>query len=219
MAGATAVYASPVTDFEKGDITVEFGSTLNSKFEGKGEKVNGSADGKSGYKYGVVTGLGNDFALQYKGGKFKSADFTASVIIAGNPVPVTTQGKSDIQEFNLLHKINANVAAVAGWVENKISYGDSRILPATASSLQAGIMYHEKLNDYSGVFASVIGGKDVLFWEAGMSFKLAKDTEFHVSYAEREFKKVALQAPALGIASKEDYKLKGITCVVSVKLK
>ena len=103
MAGTTAVYASPVTDFEKGHISAEFGSTLNSTFNGSGE-VTGKADGKSGFKYGVTAGLGDNWALQFKGGKFKSEVFSGSS--QTYPITVTTFGKATHQEFNLIRRIS-----------------------------------------------------------------------------------------------------------------
>jgi hypothetical protein len=217
MAGVTAVYASPVTDFEKGNVTVEFGSTLNSTFNGSGA-VTGEADGKSGFKYGVTTGLGDNWAIQFKGGKFKSEVFTGNSQ-AHPGVSVTTFGKSTHQEFNLIRRISPNVSAVAGWVQNKFSYGQY-VEPATISSFHAGFMADQKLNEKATLFAAVLGGKDVLFWEAGISYKIAKDAHFNVSYGEREFKNVDLDILSpIVMHEKEDYKLKGITCLFSVDFK
>lgn len=215
MAGVTAAYASPVTDFEKGHVTVEFGSTLNSTFNGSRE-VTGEADGKSGFKYGVTAGLGDDWAIQFKGGKFKSEVFSAYSASLGDSV--TTYGKSTHQEFNLIRRISPNVSAVAGWVQNKFSYGNT-VAPATIASIHAGVMADQKLNEKATLFAAVLGGKDVLFWEAGVSYKIAKDAHFNVSYGEREFKNVDLNVPAYSLYKKEDYKLKGITCLFSVDFK
>jgi len=215
MAGATAAYASPVTDFEKGDITVEFGSTLNSTFHGSGE-VEGEAGGKSGFKYGVTAGLGDDWAIQFKGGKFKSEDFSA--YSTSLHTTVNTYGKSTHQEFNLIRRLSPNVAAVAGWVQNKFSYSNT-VEPATIASVHAGLIANQKLDEKSTLFAAVFGGKDVLFWEAGISYQIAKDTHFNVSYGERQFKNVDLDVPAYSLHKKEDYKLKGITCLFSVDFK
>ncbi len=215
MAGVTAVYASPVTDFEKGHVTVEFGSTLNSTFNGSGE-VTGEAGGKSGFKYGVTAGLGDDWAIQFKGGKFKSEVFSAYSASIG--APVTTYGKSTHEEFNLIRRISPNVSAVVGWVQNEFSYG-ILVAPATISSFHAGFMADKKLNEKSTAFAAVLSGKDVLFWEAGVSYQIAKDAHFNVSYGEREFKNVDLNVPAHSLYKKEDYKLKGITCLFSVDFK
>lgn len=215
MAGVTAAYASPVTDFEKGNVTVEFGSTLNSTFNGSGE-VEGEAGGKSGFKYGVTAGLGKDWAIQFKGGKFKSEDFSAYSNSLHSTVH--TYGKSTHQEFNVIRRISPNVSAVAGWVQNEFSYSNT-VEPATISSFHAGFMANQKLNEKSTAFAAVFGGKDVLFWEAGISYQITKDTHFNVSYGEREFKNVDLDVKAASLHKKEDYKLKGITCLFSVDFK
>lgn len=220
MAGTTAVYASPVTDFAKGHISAEFGSTLNSTFNGSGE-VTGKADGKSGFKYGVTAGLGDNWALQFKGGKFKSEVFSGSS--QTYPITVTTFGKSTHQEFNLIRRISPNVSAVAGWVQNEFSYGQY-VEPATISSFHFGFMADKKMNEKSTAFAAVLSGKDVLFWEAGISYQIAKDTHFNVSYGEREFRNVDLGVEMttpinISLHKKEDYKLKGITCLFSVDFK
>ena len=76
------------------------------------------------------------------------------------------------------------------------------------------------MNEKSTAFAAVLSGKDVLFWEAGISYQIAKDTHFNVSYGEREFRNVHLDvlSPVV-LHKKENYKLKGITCLFSVDFK
>lgn len=213
LAGATAT-AAPVTDFEKGAVTVEFGSTFNSNFNGSGA-VSGSAGGKSGFKYAITSGLGDNWAVQYRGGKFKSEDFSGTADFL--PDPVSTYGKSDHQEFNVVHRLNPNLSLVVGLVQNTFSYGLPSIKEATKSGVHIGFEATKKINDKSSIFASLVGGKDVSFWETGISYKLAKDTALNVSYAERNFKNVDLEVPPVPKKS-ENYKLKGITCVVSTKL-
>lgn len=212
LAGATAAYAAPVTDFEKGAVTIELGSTLGSKFEGKTNVPLGlpkSVDGKSGFKYGVAVGMGNDYALQYKGGKFKSEDFN----LGGSPI----HGKSDLQELNVIHKINPNLSLVGGWVQNKISYSRD-VKEATKAAVHAGFVVSQPLNETSKLFASYLGGKNAAYLEAGIAFKVAKNSEFAVSYAEREFKDLPVASAILPPGVRADYKLKGISCVISTKL-
>ena len=204
----TAALASPSVDYTPGAVTVEFGSTLNSTFNGKGA-IDDSVDGKSGFKYGVAAGLGDNFALQYKGGHFVSEDFSA--------LGHTIHGVSDLQEINLLYRLSPELSIVTGWVQNKVSY-NSLISDAKVSGLHLGLTGSKKLDDKSSLFAAYIAGSDTLFWEAGISRKLGKDTHLNVSYAVREFREVDLYVPAINQGSKEDYTLKGISCVVSTKL-
>ncbi|HWR43990.1 hypothetical protein [Sporomusa sp.] len=204
----TAAFASPSIDYTPGAVTVELGSTLNSTFNGKGA-IDDSVDGKSGFKYAVATGLGNNFALQYKGGHFVSEDFSA--------IGHTIHGISDLHEINLLYRISPEFSIVTGWVQNKVSY-NNLISEAKVSGMHVGITGSKKLNDKSSLFAAYIAGSDTLFWEAGISNKIGQDTYLNVSYAVREFKDVDLFVPLLNQGSKEDYKLKGISCVVSTKL-
>lgn len=214
--GTTAL-ASPTPSFEKDAVTLELGSTLNSKFLGEGA-VSGEADGKSGFKYAVAVGLGNDLAVEYRGGKFQSENFSVTMLVGGVPTTVDkVYGKSIHQEINLIHQINPSMSAVVGWVQNKFSY-NKVVADAKVSAIHAGLLGNHKLDDKTALFASVIGGKDVIFWEAGFSRKLAKDANLNVSYARREFKNVDFNTLAPLPSGKENYILHGISCVVSVKL-
>lgn len=202
----TVAFASPSIDYTPGAVTAEFGGTIDSTFSGKITGI--SAAAKSGFKFGVTTGLGNGMALQYKEGHFKSEDLRAPW---GNFI----HGKSDLNELNLLYRISPNVSLVTGWLQNKISYS-ADIAEAKVSGMHIGLAGSKRLSDQSNLFASVVAGKDTLFWEAGVSNKIGKDTYLNVSYAVREFKNVDVIPSVL--VPKEDYKLKGISCVVSTKL-
>lgn len=211
--GGTVANASPISDFDKGALEIEFGSTLNSSVSGKGT-LHPSADGKEGFKYGVAYGLGNNTALLLKGGKFKSEDAT----VALGAQELTTYAKSDIRELDVVYKLTDNVSAAVGYVENTISYG-KYVNKEKASSLHVGLIANKKINDSLKAFTGVMVGNDVLYWEAGLGIKLAEDTNLNVAYGEREFNNVAIAVPVANFKDVIDYKMKGITFMLSHKIK
>lgn len=208
---ATA-FASPTTDFQQGAVSLEIGSTLNSKVTGRGS-VSADVTGKSGFKIGVTAGLSDNLAIQYKQGMFKSEDSTISIM--------HTYAQAEPQDLNLLYKVNPNLTFIAGYEKTKISYG-KYVADASKSSLHFGVTGTHKLTDKATIFATLMAGKDSSLKELGVSYALSKETTFNLSYAERKINNVDLQVPAFpgfpGIKGKEDYTMKGISCLFAFKL-
>lgn len=212
MMTATTSFASPVADFEKGALNLEIGSTLNSKVNGKG-KVAADADGKSGFKAVVTTGLSDRFALQYKQGMFKSEDST----ITSGGLTMTTYAKANLRDLNLLYKIDSNLTFLIGYEDDKISYG-KYVNSASHSVLHFGLNATHKLTDKATLFATIVRGKDVSLNEIGVSYQMKPSAAFNISYADRRIKNMDLIVPLAGISGKEDYKMTGITCLLDFKL-
>lgn len=208
---ATA-FASPVQDFQQGSVSLEIGSTLDSKVTGKGA-VSADVIGKSGFKAGITAGLNDHLAIQYKQGMFKSEDSTISIM--------HTYAKAAPQDLNLLYKVNPNLTFIAGYETTKISYGNF-VSDASKSDFHFGFTATQKLADKATLFATLIGGKNSSLKELGVSYALSKDTTFNLSYAERKISDVDLQVPAFpgfpGMKGKEDYTMKGISCLFAFKL-
>ncbi len=202
------VYASPVTEFEKGALSVEIGSTLDSKVSGRG-KISADVVGDSGFKATATAGVNDRFAVQLKHGMFKSKKTTI--------LSMTTYAKAEPSDFNFLYKVNPNLTFITGYEYTKISYGDF-VSSASKSALHFGVTGTHKLNDDYTLFATLIGGKDVSLKEIGVSYKMSKSTTFNVSYAERKVKNVDLKVPAAHINGKENYTMKGISCLITFKL-
>lgn len=211
LLGGTA-FASPTTDFEKGKIVFEIGSTANSKVHGEGG-VKADTTGKSGFKYAVTSGLGNNWAIQFKQGMFRSVD---------SPVPlkagtVVTYAEAKPIDVNLLYKVNPNLTLIAGYEHDKISYG-MYASDSAKSAVHFGATGTHKLSSKDTLFATLLGGHDVSLKEIGVSHALSKNTSFNLSYAERKMKNVSLQAPIIHLDDKVDYTMTGITCVFAFKL-
>ncbi|GMA98977.1 hypothetical protein [Pelosinus sp. IPA-1] len=211
-------FASPTTEFEKGATSLEIGSTLNSKVSGRGT-VSADVTGKSGFKATVTTGLNDHLALQYKQGMFISEDSTLTMMTLSNtPVTMTTYAKATPRDLNLLYKINPNLTFIAGYEDTKISYG-KYVNDASKSALHFGLTGSQKLNDKITMFATLIGGKDVLLKELGVSYKMSTSTTFNLSYAERKVANLDLITPSPYFSpGKEDYTMKGISCLFAFKL-
>lgn len=212
----TTVFASPAAEFEKGAVVLEVGSTLNSKVKGRGF-MNLDANGESGYKYSITTGISDKFALQYKQGNFKSEQKT--VTIGGGSL--TTYAKAQPMDINLLYKVNPNLVLITGYEHNKISYGQY-VASDSSSAFHIGLSGTHKLDDKATLFATVLTGKDVSLKEAGVSYKLSAVSAVTVSYAERKMKDMDLKiSPAPGLTlptQKADYTMTGITFMYGVKL-
>lgn len=201
-------FASPTTEFEKGAINLEIGSTLNSKVSGRG-KISADVTGKSGYKAVLTAALNNQWALQYKQGMFTSKNSTISVL--------NTYAEAAPQDFNLLYKVNPNLTFIAGYEHSKISYGNY-VADASKSALHFGLTGTHKLNNKTTLFATILGGEDVSLKELGIHYQLSKTSAFNVSYAERKVDNVDLKVPLLHVNDKENYTMKGITCLFAFKL-
>ncbi len=216
LTGTTA-FASPTAEFEKGAVVLEVGSTLNSKVKGQGY-MSIDANGDSGYKYSIITGLSDKFALQYKQGNFKSEQKTVSIAGLGS---LTTYAKAEPMDINLLYKVNPNLVLITGYEHNKISYGQY-VAPASRSAFHIGLTGTHKLDDKATLFATVLTGNEVSLKEAGVSYKLSAVSAVTVSYAERKMKDMDLKIspiPALTLPTqKADYTMTGITFMYGVKL-
>lgn len=204
------VSASPTTEFEKGVVSVEIGSTLDSKVSGRGNKLSADVVGEFGFKATVTAGLNDHLAVQLKHGMFKSEESKFE--------NMKTYAKAEPSDFNLLYKINPNLTFITGYEYTKISYGNY-VSDASKSALHFGLTGTHKLNDKYTLFATLLGGKDVSLKEVGVSYKISKSTTFNVSYAEREVRNVDLKLKqTITYDSKEKYTMKGISCLFAFKL-
>lgn len=210
---ANTVLASPAAEFEKGAVSLEIGSTLDSKVSGRG-KVSADVIGEFGFKAAATAGLNNHLAVQFKHGMFKSE-------ISTIPTPLgslTTYAKAEPSDLNLLYKINPNLTLITGYEHTRISYG-AHVYDASKSSLHIGFTGTHKLNDKYTLFATLLGGKDVSLKEAGVSYKISESTTFNLSYAERKVENVDLGLKATSLLDgKENYTMKGISCLFAFKL-
>ncbi len=179
MIGSVAL-ASPLMDFSqgKGSIDLTMRNTENS-IEGEGFEKDYNFDGAATF------GLGNKWAVQYRYFQPES-DKTFGVVTL----------KLATNEFNVLYKLDKNLAAFAGYANAKgtlsaSAVSEERVTGDSASSStkdlwQLGLIGSTALGDKTTLWASVGAGSDLTNWEAGIGYAFTPKCEFNVSY--REFK-------------------------------
>lgn len=213
LTATTTVLASPAEDFQKGAVTLEVGSTLDSKVSGRG-KASADVIGEFGFKIAATAALNNHLALQLKHGMFKSEVSTIPTPLGS----LTTYAKAQPSDLNVLYKITPNLTLITGYEHTKISYG-TYVCDASKSALHIGFTGTHKLNDKYTLFATLLKGSDVSLKEAGVSYKVSGTTTFNLSYAERKVENVDLKLKATSLLdSKENYTMKGVSCLFAFTL-
>lgn len=172
MIGSVAM-ASPLMDFSqgKGAIDLTMRNTENS-IEGEGFEKDYNFDGAATF------GLGNKWAVQYRYFQPES-DKTFGVVTL----------KLATNEFNVLYKLDKNLAAFAGYANAKGTLAVDGIGSSSSSTKdlwQLGLVGTAAIGDKTTLWASVGAGSDLTNWEAGIGYAFTPKCEFNVSY--REFK-------------------------------
>jgi hypothetical protein len=165
------VSAAPLTDYSEGKTAIDL-TSRSSDINDNGS----SLDKKSNLDWGITTGLGNKFAIQYNGYNAKSKD---SSYIDGLELKT--------QEFNVLYQIDKNLSAYTGIVKSKAdwSYGDTS---NEKSNMQFGLIGSTKIADKTTAYASVAVASDFTNWKVGVSQEIAPNVDFNVDYRRMEVK-------------------------------
>lgn len=201
MLVASVGFAAPLTDYEVGKTAIDL-TWRNTEISDK----DGSMDKKYNMDWGITTGLGNNFAFQYRQFNPKSADTN----INGDQV----NSKIKTQEFNVLYKLNSNVSAYAGVMKAKGEYNDITN-PADSGSTknnskwQVGLVGSTKIADKTTAYGSLAAGKDLTSYEVGVSYELASNLDFNVDYRSLKVNKLD--------GDKVDAKAKGLGFGVTYK--
>lgn len=194
----TAAFAAPVTDFTKGNTLFDVGF-INSELENSSQGDSLEWDSKSNLDLGVTHSLDNDFALQYKYQK-SNHDFYGY------------KTKNDIQQFNIVHKINDHFNAIAGVtrMSGKVE-GINDLEDKT--KFQVGFTGHTAFNDKVSGWATLTAGSDVYSYEVGVGHKLADNTDLNLFYRYTKFSDMRYENAAV----KNDIKVKGVGLGVTFK--
>ena len=183
-------YAGPLKDFSPGKTAVEVGG-LRSDVKISGSGVSEKFDEKYNMNWGVTTGLGGNFALQYKG-------FTAKG--KGTYIPAANldgTAKLNHHELNLLYKLfktdNVFLYTFAGMARDKgsVKIAGTRFSSDSKNNWQAGVGGTVKIARKLDLFASVGAGNRVLNWKAGLSYALNKNFDIDVFYSYYKVKKLS----------------------------
>lgn len=161
LALSTACFASPSMDYNQGATSIDLSVSSASVTPDYGSKL----DGSSSLSGAITTGLGGDFALQYKYNNYKTDDPTV---------------KS--QEFNLLYKLDKGLAVFAGDVRNEMTYTN------TVNGLQVGLIGTVPIAERTNAYGIVGTGNKINSYEVGIGYQIAKNTELNVAYRDAKFK-------------------------------
>lgn len=178
---STAALASPLMDYSsgKGSVDLTWRNAQNSS--------TGAYYGTSSTKYnldGAITfGLGNNFAIQYR-------TFNPESDATPSNVGGTAVSKISTNEFNLLYKLDKNVAIFTGvgTVKGEGSFSSAPGYNYTTQSKtlwQLGVVGNMPIGAKTNLWASAAAGGDSLTnWEIGVSYEFSPGWEFDVNYRE-----------------------------------
>ncbi len=189
--GLSAVcFASPLTDYAPGQTVID----VNVGSPGVNPSDSAKLDGDFNAGFGITTGLGGNFAMQYKYNNFKTDEPAI-----GNPA-------LNAQEFNLLYKLASGVSVFAGG--SFTNYNDN----GNVNGAQFGLVGTTKIGDKTNLYAILATGSKVNSGEVGVGYEVARSTELNVGYRSTKYKGLTLDSGATGEVS-----VKGMTYGVSFK--
>jgi predicted porin len=190
---ASVSLASPLTDYSPGKTAIDLNWFPNGTLDGSW----GSVDGKRGnIDWGVTTGLGNKFALQYRQFNPESKDIG---------VPSYRFGMRT-QEVNVLYQLNKNVSAFVGWHQAKLH--SSGITASDRNTFQAGLVGNTKIAPKTTLYGVVGVGSNLVNTETGVAYEVGKDLDLNVFYRYKKIDK--LEYNISGETYKDDLKFKGV---------
>ncbi|SEJ71267.1 hypothetical protein SAMN05660742_11497 [Propionispira arboris] len=181
-------FAAPLDDYSAGKTQVDL-TWRQSDVKAEGDSTAGDFNKKGNMEFGITTGLGNNFALQYNNfnGKSKDTDFTNG----GGEFSAAATLK--MQEFNVLYKVDKNLSVYTGITSVKGSF-DSTIGNSesdTKNKLQFGVIGSTKLGDKTTAYAKVGVASGMTNWKVGVSQEVAPNLELNVDYGSLKVNKMA----------------------------
>jgi opacity protein-like surface antigen len=211
-------FAAPLTDYSAGKTSIDL-TWRNTDFNAKASEEL-SFGKKSILDWGITTGLGSNFALQYSGYNPKSKD----VLSYSDPtVTETVNLELKTQEFNVLYKLNQNVSVYTGIVkvkgtanENDTTNGITTPIGFESNSknkLQFGLMGSTKIAEKTTAYAQFGVASDFTNWKVGLSQEIAPNLELNLDYRRLQVKKLTFNN-GLGDV---DMTVKGLGLGVSYK--
>ncbi len=182
---SSAAFASPLKNYDAGHFAVDAGISLPSSLKGCNYKMSKS---DSAY-FGATAGIGNDMALNYKWNNYKGS-----------------QGKTRVQQVNLLYKLLPGLSAYAGYInaDTSTDFGGK-----TKNSGQVGLSAAYDIPLLFTVWGNVGVGNKNSGYEIGISKPILNNLEVNASYYDQKFD------DALG--DDGDMKAKGVNLGLTVK--
>jgi hypothetical protein len=215
MVVSTSVgFASPLNDYEAGKTSIDV-MYRQSDITAKGDGFTDSYNKKGNVEFGITTGLGSNFAVQYNGFNTKSK-VTAFPDGAGGTY--NDQATLKVQEFNVLYKLDKNVSAFVGMAKVKGEVNsDGFVMSSTGKNkVQIGLIGTTKLADKTTAYAQVGVASDYMSYKIGVSQEIAPNLELNLDYSRTNAKKLSFDDGAGG-RTDVDVTTKGIGLGVTYK--
>lgn len=199
---SSVALASPLMDYSAGKGSVDL-TFRNSENTGTIDGSSMTFDKKYNFDGAITVGLGNNFAFQYRNFESKSGDTSlGKVYVNDHPTWPSLNSKITFNEYNILYKLDKNVAAFAGLLSAKgtlnLSGGvdgytlyNGSLPTDTKNYWQVGLVGSTKIANKTTLWGSVGVGSNLTNWEVGVSYEFAPSWEFNVNYRDVEAKKLA----------------------------
>ncbi|BBB92077.1 MAG TPA: outer membrane beta-barrel protein [Methylomusa anaerophila] len=216
MVMANVALASPLTDYSTGKTALDV-SFESPKITDDNDTYGstGSVNGKSIVGFGITTGLGNKFALQYKQSSPRTKDVTTDVLnLGGGITSINSHETVDVNEYNLLYQINTNISVLAGvsQVKGKLQ-GDLSDNTNTRGLFQVGFVGSAPVADKTTAYTTAAFGNDLTTWKLGLSYQVDKNWEMDVYYGYNKYRNLQWQTDS----SQSDFTIKGVGYGISYK--
>lgn len=204
-------FASPQTDYSAGKTSIDV-MWRNAGVTAKSTGADNDLDKKGNLDFGITTGLGSNFAIQYAGYDAKSALTTLPGDSGGT---YQEDGNLKIQEFNILYKIDKNVSVYTGLVSAKstVSSEGQSFSSDNKKKVQFGIIGSTKVADKTTVYGQIGVASDFTNWKVGVSQEVAQNVEVNIDYRSIQAKKLKFD----GGVGDADITAKGLGFGVSYK--
>ena len=184
MLAANIGFAAPLSDYSAGKTAIDL-TFRNTDVADKGPGYDISFDKKNNMDWGITTGLGNKFAVQYNGYNAKTKDtYVEQFGISG-------KGELKNQELNVLYKIDDNVSAYMGVVQSKWTISEDSSGSSSTDSkneIQFGLIGSTKIVDKTTAYASFAAGSDLINWKVGLSQEIVPNVDLNVDYRSLKVK-------------------------------
>lgn len=190
-------FASPLADYTKGKAAIDLNPNINS---------DSTKDNISG---GITYGIGNKFALQYKYADNKNNNYLKL------PPPSNAHAQLSAYEMNVLYQIRPNVSAYAGWAReaakiNLMYYAGPDLgniiyrERESQSSFHLGLTGQTKITENLTGWASAGAGSNIIGYEVGLGYQIAKNAECNVIYRYNKYQGFAFSGGDI------DVKIEGV---------
>jgi len=214
----SAAFAAPMTDYSQGKFAIDISTSPSLDQSAKPDyyPYDYSYPAKSTTTFGVTAGLGGKWAVQYRQHKFSSEE--ENTYYYGYP-----QSNLKGYEANALYKVDKNFSVFAGYTSFKLGFTNSYYSGydnpgKSVGGMQVGAIVSTPVTDKVSAYGIVSTGSKLDSFEVGMAYKVSKNVDFNMGYADRNYKKLHNESSWWGTPDhKYNAQAKGINWGVTLK--